>query len=127
VAHSYFWFQRSGHCPSSLYAAGIKSQNQKESRWTISPKRKRYRIVKDWAIENKRMKLAVLAAWINMGWKLSEKFFVNYPADKRRVQSSGSPSTAMRRSPQPVDYSRRALDGNNSSDPGTRRNARHLR
>jgi hypothetical protein len=49
-------------------------------------KRKRYRIVKDWAIENKRMKLAVLAAWINIGWKLSEKFFVNYTADKRRVE-----------------------------------------
>jgi hypothetical protein len=25
-------------CPSPVYVAGIKSQNQKESRWTISPK-----------------------------------------------------------------------------------------
>ena len=48
-----------------------------------------YRIVKDWAIKNKRMKLAVLAAWINMGRKLGEEFFVDYPADKRRVELRG--------------------------------------
>ena len=48
-----------------------------------------YRIVKDRAIENKRMKLAVLAAWINMGRKLGEEFFVDYPADKRRVELRG--------------------------------------
>jgi hypothetical protein len=45
-----------------------------------------YGVVKDWAIENKRMKLAILAAWINMGWKFGEEFLVDYPADKRRVE-----------------------------------------
>ena len=52
-------------------------------------KGKFYRVVKDWTIENERMKFAVLTAWINMGRKVGEEFFVDYPADKRRVELRG--------------------------------------
>jgi hypothetical protein len=60
-----------------------------------------YRIVKDWAIENKRMKLAVLAAWINMGRKLGEEFFIDYSADKRRSSCAGSTQTTAVLNPNP--------------------------
>jgi hypothetical protein len=39
---------------------------QKGSRQTIPPKEELYKIIKDWPIENKRMKLTILAPAINI-------------------------------------------------------------